>query len=108
QLPFPTHLHTHSILRRVIRCIACTHADDLANAPISTADERIGQRLGFLEGHHAFSTAVSISLLPAVSHCTIDTVTSHMPSAALLHLPCGCGYPVRRTILASTCGFSTG
>jgi hypothetical protein len=57
QLAFPTYLHANGILRRVVRRIARTHADDLANAPIPTADERIGQSLGFLEGHDACSTA---------------------------------------------------
>src|SRR5262249_40492150 len=57
---FPTHLHTHGILRRVARGIAGAHADNLANAPISTADKRIGQRLGFLEGHYTSSAAAGI------------------------------------------------
>jgi len=100
QLPFSTYLHPHGILRRVIRCIAGAHADDLTNPSVPTADEWIGQRLGFLEGHHAFSIAVSISLLQAVGHCTTDAATSHVPSAAPLHLSCGCGYPVRRMLLA--------
>src|SRR5262249_29397823 len=62
---------------RIIRRIARPHADDLANAPIATAHERIGQRLGFLKGHHAFSTTVSISLLQAGSHCTIETADEY-------------------------------
>src|SRR5262252_9231099 len=80
QLLFPTHLHTHSVLRRIIRRIARTHTDDLANTPIATAHEWIGQRLGFLKGHHAFSITVSISLLQAGSHCTTDAAMSHRPS----------------------------
>src|SRR5262245_2637863 len=80
QLPFPTHLHTHSVLRQIIRRIARPHADDLANTPIATAHEWIGQRLGFLKGHHAFSITVSISLLQAGSHCTTDAAASHRPS----------------------------
>src|SRR5215467_4675849 len=84
QFLLPTHLHTHGILRRVIRRIAGAHADDLANMPIATAHERIGQRLGFLKGHHAFSTTVSISLLQAVSHCTITTRPSRALSWPLL------------------------
>src|SRR5262249_48948768 len=75
QLFFFPHLHTHSVLRRIIRRIVRAHADDLANAPISTANERIGQRLGFLEGHHTSSTAMSVSLPQAVGHCTIDAAT---------------------------------
>jgi len=55
---FPTYLHAHGSLCRVIRVIAGTQADNLANAPIPTADKRTGQCLGFLEGHHAFPVAV--------------------------------------------------
>jgi hypothetical protein len=55
---FPAYLHAYGPLRRVIRRIAGAQADNLANAPIPTADEWIGQCLGFFEGHHAFSAAV--------------------------------------------------
>src|SRR4029453_17218740 len=49
------HLHPYGILTRVVRGIARPHADNLADAPIPTADKRIRQRLGFLEGHHVSS-----------------------------------------------------
>src|SRR5215471_1592254 len=93
QLLFPTHLHTHSVLRRIIRRIARTHTNDLANTPIATAHEWIGQRLGFLKGHHAFSITVSISLLQAGSHCTTDVDRKKKPlftRPQLRRLPAPC------------------
>jgi len=55
---FPTYLHAYGSLCRVIRVIAGTQANNLANAPIPTADKRTGQCLGFLEGHYAFPAVV--------------------------------------------------
>jgi hypothetical protein len=57
---FPTHLYAYGILSRVVRRIARPHAEDLANAPIPTADKRIHQRLHFPEGHHTSSAAARI------------------------------------------------
>ena len=55
---FSAYLHTHGPLCRVVRVIAGTQADNLANAPIPTADKRTGQCLGFLEGHYTFPAVV--------------------------------------------------
>src|SRR5207253_2707321 len=57
---FPTHLYAHGILPRVVRGITRAHADNLADASIPTADKRMHQRLGFLEGHDTSSAAARI------------------------------------------------
>ena len=53
--PFPSYLDASLVLRTRLRSIARTQADDLADAPIQTAHEGIGQGLSFLHGHRTSS-----------------------------------------------------